>query len=88
MTIIELFETFLGPLDNTFGKLIVSVMFIAVFAIGLGFVGVSKILIFLTVLVSIFMFAAFGWIPLWIVVMIGIGLFVLAYTNIRGGSNA
>jgi hypothetical protein len=40
------------------------------------------------VLVSIFMFVGFGWLPIWLVVGIGISLFILGYTNIRGGSNA
>lgn len=88
MTIIDLIETFIGPLNNTFGKLIISISFIALIGIGLDMIEFKRTLTFLIVLVSIFMFAAFGWIPLWIVILIGIGLFVLGYTVIRGGSNA
>ena len=88
MTIVELFETFLGPLNTDFGKLIISIAFVSFFAIGLAMFGVSKLLTFLIVLVSIFMFVGFGWLPIWLVVGIGISLFILGYTNIRGGSNA
>jgi len=88
MTIIDLIETFIGPLNNTFGKLIISISFIALIGIGLDLLRFQRTLTFLIVLVSIFMFASFGWIPLWIVILIGIGLFVLGYTVIRGGSNA
>lgn len=88
MTIIELFESFLGPLNTEFGKLIISVLFISFFTVALGFIGVSKLLIFFSVLVSILMFIGFGWLPLWLVVAIGIALFALGYVNIRGGSNA
>jgi hypothetical protein len=87
MTIVELFETFLGPLNTEFGKLIISVVFISFFTIALGFIGVSKLLIFFTVLVSILMFIGFGWLPLWLVVALGVGLFALGYVNVRGGSN-
>jgi hypothetical protein len=87
MTIVELFETFLGPLNTEFGKLIISVVFISFFTIALGFNGVSKLLIFFTVLVSILMFIGFGWLPLWLVVALGVGLFALGYVNVRGGSN-
>ena len=88
MTIIDLIETFIGPLNNAFGKLIISIAFITLIGIGLDLIGFKRTLTFLTVLVSIFMFASFGWIPLWIVILIGIGLFVLGYNTIRGGSNA
>jgi hypothetical protein len=87
MTIVELFENFLGPLNTEFGKLIISVVFISFFTISLGFIGVSKLLIFFTVLVSILMFIGFGWLPLWLVVALGVGLFALGYVNVRGGSN-
>jgi hypothetical protein len=88
MTIVELFETFLGPLNTEFGKLIISAVFISFFTIALGLIGVSKLLIFFTVLVSILMFIGFGWLPLWLVVALGVGLFALGYVNVRGGSNA
>jgi hypothetical protein len=34
------------------------------------------------------MFIGFGWLPLWLVVALGVGLFALGYVNVRGGSNA
>jgi hypothetical protein len=33
------------------------------------------------------MFIGFGWFPIWIVILISIGIFVLGYVNIRGASN-
>jgi hypothetical protein len=87
MSIVELFETFLGPLNTEFGKLIISIVFISFFSIALALVGVSKLLIFLSVLVAVFMFIGFGWLPIWLVVAIGVGLFALGYNNLRGGSN-
>jgi hypothetical protein len=87
MSIVELIESFLGPLNSEFGKLIISVVFISFFTIALGFIGISKLLIFLSVLVSIFMFVGFGWLPIWLVVAVGVGIFVLGYINLRGGSN-
>lgn len=83
MTFLQLIESFLGPLNNEFGKLMLSVAIIAFFALSLNFIGVSKILLFLCVLVSILMFAAFTWIPLWIVIGIGIGLFGIGFVNVR-----
>jgi hypothetical protein len=88
MSIVELIESFLGPLNSEFGKLIISVGFISFLSIALAVIGVSKLLIFLSVIVSILMFIGFGWLPLWIVVGIGVALFTLGYVNIRGGSNA
>jgi hypothetical protein len=88
MSIVELIESFLGPLNTEFGKLIVSIGFVSFFSLALALVGVSKLLIFLSVLVAIFMFVGFGWFPLWIVILIAVILFALGYVNIRGGSNA
>jgi hypothetical protein len=33
------------------------------------------------------MFIAFGWMPIWIVILLTLGLFVFLLMNIRGGSN-
>jgi len=87
MTFLQLIESFLGPLNTAFGKLIISIGFISFFTITLALLGVSKLLIFLSVLVSILMFIGFGWFPIWIVILISIGIFVLGYVNIRGASN-
>jgi hypothetical protein len=87
MTFLQLIESFLGPLNTEFGKLIISIGFISFFTLTLALIGVSKLLIFLSVLVSILMFIGFGWFPIWIVILISIGIFVLGYVNIRGASN-
>jgi len=88
MNIIQLIESFLGPLNTEFGKLIISIALISFFGIALSIFGISKLLIFLILLVSIFMFIGFGWLPIWLVVAIGVGIFALGYINLRGGSNA
>jgi len=88
MNIIQLIESFLGPLNTEFGKLIISIALISFFGITLSIFGISKLLIFLILLVSIFMFIGFGWLPIWLVVAIGVGIFALGYINLRGGSNA
>lgn len=87
MDILVLIESFLGPLDNTLGKLIVSVLFMSVIGIGLGLIGVPKITLFISILVTLFMFVSFGWIPIWIIVLLSIALFAMLYLNVTGGSN-
>jgi hypothetical protein len=87
MLFLELIESFLGPLNTEFGKLIVSVGFVSFFSIALSLIGISKLLVFLSILVSLMMFISFGWIPLWIVIAIAILLFALGYVNVRGASN-
>jgi hypothetical protein len=87
MNIIQLIESFLGPLNTEFGKLIISIALISFFGIALSIFGISKLLIFLILLVSIFMFIGFGWLPIWLVVAVGVGIFALGYINLRGGSN-
>jgi hypothetical protein len=86
MDILDLIESFVGS-TNTFLQMLLAIGFIGAIGIGLSLVGVSKILIFATVVVAVLMFAGFGWIPIWIVVMIAIGIFTMAFFSIRGGSN-
>jgi hypothetical protein len=86
MDILVLIESFLGPLDTTFGKLVISIFFMAFIGIGLGLVGVPKLTLLISILVTLFMFISFGWIPVWIVILLAIGLFALLYTNIAGGN--
>lgn len=86
MDILVLIESFLGPLDNTLGKLILSVFFMAFVGIGLGLIGVPKITLLIGILVTLFMFVSFGWIPIWIIILLAIGLFALFYLNVTGGS--
>lgn len=87
MYIIDLLEQFLGPLNNTFGKLFFSLGVIGALTIGLSIFGLPKTIIFLTAIASVLMFTVFGWIPSWIVIVIGIGLFVLVFSSLKGGSN-
>jgi hypothetical protein len=87
MSILDLIESFVGS-TNTFLQMLLAISFIGAIGIGLSLVGVSKILIFATVIVAVLMFAGFGWIPIWIVALIGIGVFILVFFSIRGGSNA
>lgn len=87
MDILDFIETFLGPLNNDLGKLIVSVLFMSVIGIGLGLIGVPKITLFIAILVTLFMFVSFGWIPIWIIILLAIGLFAMLYLNVTGGKN-
>lgn len=87
MYILDLLEQFLGPLNNTFGKLFLSVGVIGALTIALSIFGLPKTIIFLSAIASVLMFAAFGWLPGWLIIVIGIGLFTLAFSSIRGGSN-
>lgn len=87
MYIIDLLEQFLGPLNNTFGKLFLSIGVIGGLTITMSIFGLPKTIIFFSAIASILMFSAFGWLPGWIVIVIGIGLFVLVFTSIRGANN-
>jgi hypothetical protein len=86
MDILDLIESFVG-ISNTFLQMLLAIGFIGAIGIGLSLVGVPKILIFATIVVAVLMFAGFGWIPIWIVVMVAIGIFTMAFFSIRGGSN-
>jgi hypothetical protein len=86
MDILDFIESFIGT--NIFIQMLVAVFILGFIGIVLSIYGVSKILILLTLIVAILMFAGFGWIPIWIVALIGIGVFILAFFSIRGGSNA
>lgn len=85
MDILVLIESLLGPLDTTLGKLIISVFFMAFIGVTLGLVGVPKITLLISILVTLFMFVSFGWIPIWIIILLGIGLFAMLYLNVTGG---
>jgi hypothetical protein len=87
MDILDFIETFLGPLDTTFGKLFISIFFMAFVGITLGIIGVPKITLLISILVTLFLFVSFGWIPIWIIILLAIILFAILYTNLRGGSN-
>lgn len=86
MTILQLIESFLGPFNTAFGKLILSVGFLSFIGLGLGLIGMSKLNLFMIMIGGVLMFAAFGWIPLWIIIMLAIGLSVLLLTNVLGGN--
>ena len=47
MTILQLIESFLGPLNTAFGKLILSVGFLSFIGLGLGLIGMSKLNLFM-----------------------------------------
>jgi len=86
MSIFELIETFLDPiLTASNGGLILSVGFIIVITIMLGIINVSKPIILITSISLFLMFISFGWIPLWIVILLILIIFGLFITNIIGG---
>ena len=83
MTILELIESFIDP-TNTFLTMMVSLGFMAFLAIGLGILGVPKMVILMSSIISLFMFVAFGWFPIWIIILLAILLFILLFNNFRG----
>jgi len=88
MSIFELIETFLDPiLTASNGGLILSVGFIIVITIMLGIINVSKPIILITSISLFLMFISFGWIPLWIVILLILIIFGLFITNIVGGGS-
>lgn len=87
MLFLEVIESFLGSLDNEFGKFIISIGFVVFFAIALSFIGISKLLIFLIVLACLVMFVSFGWLPLWLIIALGMLIFAIGFVNIRGAIN-
>ena len=88
MTIFQLIETFLDPILSTeFGGLLLSFVAILFFSIALGFLNIPKVSILITVVVLLLMFVAFGWIPLWIIILLTLTFFGLFLLNMRGGSN-
>lgn len=89
MQFLEVIETFLDPiLTTTYGSVFLSVLFIVIFSVGLGFFNIPKVTILTTVVVLLLMFIAFDWIPLWIVIVLTLMFFALFLINMRGGSNA
>jgi len=86
MTILDLIETFIGPLDNTIGKLLLSVGFLGFIGLALGLIGINKLNLFIIMIAGVLMFAGFGWIPIWIIIMLGIGAAILLLTNVLGGN--
>jgi hypothetical protein len=88
MLFLEFIETFLDPiLSNDFGGFLLSLIFIAVVGISFGLLNIPKNVIFTASVVLFLMFIAFGWMPIWIVILLTLGLFVFLLMNIRGGSN-
>ena len=88
MLFLELIETFLDPILSTdFGGFLLSLIFIAVVSISFGLLNIPKNVIFTASVVLFLMFIAFGWMPIWIVILLTLGLFVFLLMNIRGGSN-
>jgi len=89
MSIFELIETFLDPiLTLSNGGLILSIGFILFISISLGIINVSKPIILITSISLFLMFISFGWIPLWIVILLILIIFGLFITNIIGGKSS
>ena len=89
MSIIELIETFLDPILSTaFGGVLLSVGFIAFLTVALGLLNLPKVSILTTVIVLLLMFVSFGWLPLWLIILLTLTFFGLFLLNMRGGSNA
>jgi len=89
MTFLQLIESFLDPILSTeFGGILLSMVFIAVVVISFGIFQIPKNIILTSSFVLLLMFISFGWIPLWIVLLLTIILFVFLFMNLRGGSNA
>lgn len=88
MTILELINTFIDPINTDFGTLILSLGIMSFLAIGLTLLNVPKTTTLTTIIVSLFVFISFGWIPIWIVILLAIGLFALIYLNFKGGAAA
>ena len=88
MTIFDLIETFLDPILTTSnGSFFLSIGFVIFMAIALGIMKVSKPIILTSSIVSFLMFVAFGWIPVWIVILLTIIIFGLFLTNVIGGGS-
>jgi len=89
MTFFQLIETFLDPILSTaFGGLLLSIVFIATLTIALGIFQFPKVSILTAAIVSLLMFIAFGWLPIWLVLLLTMAFFALFILNMRGGSNA
>ena len=88
MTIFEIIEDFLNPvLTLSNGGFLISVISIVIVAVMLGLLNISRYIILTSVIGLFLMFTVFGWIPLWIIILLALILFALIYTNIQGGSN-
>lgn len=88
MSIFELIETFLDPILTTAnGGFFLSIGFVIFMAIALGIMNISKPIILTSSIVSFLMFVAFGWIPVWVVILIAIIIFGLFITNVVGGGS-
>lgn len=88
MTIFELIETFLDPILTTSnGSALLSIGFVIFIAIALGIMNISKPIILTSAVTLFLMFVAFGWIPVWIVILLTIIIFGLFITNVVGGGS-
>jgi hypothetical protein len=85
MTILEFIETFIDPINTDFGTMILSLGIISFLAIGLTLLKVPSDTTLTTIIISLFMFISFGWIPIWIIILLAIGLFVLIFLIFKGG---
>lgn len=89
MTFLEVIEFYLDPiLSSEFGSILLSMIFIAVVVVALGVMQIPKNIVLTSAMVLLLMFISFGWIPLWIVILLTMALFVFFIMNVRGGSSA
>jgi len=85
MPIIDFIETFLDPLMTDFGQLFLSLLFTTISVVMLTIVNMPKVVLITAALVMMLLFVAFGWLPVWIVVLLMIYFFVNTILNMRQG---
>jgi hypothetical protein len=85
MPIIDFIETFLDPLLTDFGQMFLSLLFTTAAVVMLTIVNMPKVVLITAALVMMLLFVSFGWLPVWIVVLLMIYFFVNTILNMRQG---
>ena len=75
-------------LDGAFGQVFLAFMIIVGATIILSLLQVPKIMILMVAVIATLMFATFLWFPLWVVILLGVGVFVFFLFSILGGATA
>lgn len=76
--------TALVGLDNGFGHTFLVLSTMALFSIALGIYKAPFIVMIIVNVALLLMFTAFGFIPVWIILVLAIGVVLLGFMTLRG----
>jgi hypothetical protein len=85
MTIINDWLQLVG-FDNGFGQTFLVLSTMALFSILLGIYKAPFIVMIIVNVALLLMFTGFGFIPVWIILVLGIGVVLLGFMTLKGGT--